>query len=103
MTGVSTNTSSTPIAGYMGNKTFSGTLVCNAGGSTNCGITYTIWGSMTNSNTAGVSLCTVVIPTGSATTYGDCAGVVTASYAYLYAITTGVAGTSPSLTITMGY
>lgn len=95
---VSTNTTSTVQVMYTGYKSLKGTLVCNAGASTNCGITVEVFGNENNSTTGGESLCTVTIPTGLATTTGTC--VISAPYSYVYFKTTGVAGTSPVLTMT---
>src|ERR1043165_6101704 len=104
MTAVSTNSTGSTAAGYVGSKTVKGTLTCNAGGSTNCGITYTIYGSELSSQATGTKeqLCQVVIPTGAAVTSGSCAPI-TAAFTYLWAETTGVAGTSPSLNLTLMY
>jgi hypothetical protein len=101
-TNVSTNTTTATSVGFTGNKTFKGTLVCNAGGSTNCGITYTVYGNELNSTTGGEQLCQVIIPTGAATTSGTCP-VIQGNFSYFFIITTGVAGTSPSLNVTAMY
>ena len=104
MAAVSTNTTGSPVGLPTGNKTIKGTLTCNAGGSTNCGITITIYGSELNSQATGTKeqLCQVIIPTGAAVTSGTCP-VITASFLYMWAETTGVAGTSPSLNVTGMY
>lgn len=98
--GITTNTTSAANTIYTGNKSVEGILVCNGGASTNCGITFELRGSAVNapSATAGVSLCTTVIPTGLATRSEACP-VFTANYSFYWIVTTGVAGTSPVLTI----
>lgn len=98
MTNVSTNTTSATQIFPVGEKTFQGTLVCNAGGSTNCGITFVVKGYRLNATTIGETLCTAIIPTGAATTIATCPAFA-APYLYYWAETTGVAGTSPALTI----
>jgi hypothetical protein len=97
---VTGNATSTATTIPVGSKSVEGLLVCNAGGSTNCGITYEIRGSAVNnpSSTTGVSLCTAVIPTGSANQSVACP-VMTANYSYFWVVTTGVAGTSPVLNV----
>ena len=104
MTAVSTNTTGSVITLPTGSKSIQGILSCNAGGSTNCGITYTIYGGPLNSTTSGQTeqLCQVIIPTGAAYTSGTCPPI-TGNFLFVYAITTGVAGTSPSLTVTGMY
>lgn len=101
MSGVSTNTTSSLVDGYTGSKTVKGTLTCNAGGSTNCGVTVTIFGNEENTTNGSEQLCQVVVPTGAAYTPVTCP-VITAAFRYLYATTTGIAGTSPSLTLKIG-
>lgn len=100
MTNVSTNTTGSVVNLPAGSKTIQGTLVCNAGGSTNCGITFTIYGSRLATQATGTKeqLCQVIIPTGAATTTGTCAPI-TGAFLSMWAETTGVAGTSPALTI----
>lgn len=104
MANVSTNTTGSPITGYTGSKTVKATLVCNAGGSTNCGITVTIYGSELNTQTAGTEqqLCQMIIPTGASTTTSTCP-TITGSFLYMWGVTTGVAGTSPVLNVTTMY
>jgi hypothetical protein len=98
---ISTNATSASNTLLTGSKSIEGILVCNAGGSTNCGITYEIRGSAVNNpgTTTGVSLCTVTIPTGTATLSGACPGVITGNYSFYWIVTTGVAGTSPVLNV----
>lgn len=104
MAAVSTNTTGSPVALPTGNKTIKGTLTCNAGGSTNCGITVTIYGSELNTQATGTEeqLCQMVIPTGAAVTTRTCPPI-SAAFLYIWSVTTGVAGTSPSLNVTSMY
>ncbi len=101
---VSTNTTSAVTQPPTGPKSIQGILTCNAGGSTNCGITFTVYGSALNTQATGtkVELCAATIPTGAAVTSSACP-VITAPYLYMWIETTGVAGTSPSLTVTAMY
>lgn len=104
MSAVSTNTTGSAVQLPTGSKTIKGTLTCNAGGSTNCGITITIYGSELNTQATGtkVQLCQIIIPTGAAVTSDACPPITTA-WLYTWAETTGVAGTSPSLNVTANY
>lgn len=103
-TAVSTNATGSAVQLPAGAKTIQGILTCNAGGSTNCGITVTIYGSVVNTQTAGTfeQLCQFVLPTGAARTTGTCP-VITGNFLYMWSATTGVAGTSPSLDVTAMY
>ena len=101
MSGVSTNTTGTAASLSIGNKSVMGILTCNAGGSTDCGVTVTIYGSELNSQATGTfeQLCQAVIPTGTAVQHFTCS-TITAPFPYIWAATTGIAGTSPSLNVT---
>jgi len=101
---VATNTTSAVISPPIGSKSIQGILTCNAGAATNCGITFTVYGSFLNTQATGTkeTLCTATIPTGAAVTSAACP-VITAAFPYLWTETTGVAGTSPSLTVYIGY
>ena len=102
MTSVSTNTTSSTVILPIGSKSIKGTLTCNAGAATNCGVTFTIYGNETNSAANGEQLCQVVIPIGLAITPGTCPAITT-PWMFMYATTTGIAGTSPSLNVTGMY
>lgn len=104
MTGVTGNATGSVVQLPTGSKTIQGILTCNAGGSTNCGITITIYGSMISSQVTGTfeQLCQLIIPTGAARTTYTC-NPITGAFPYIWATTTGVAGTSPSLDVTGAY
>lgn len=102
MTNVSTNTTSATQILPVGEKTIQATLVCNAGGSTNCGITFIIYGYRLNATTIGEPLCEATIPTGLATAIATC-DTFRANFLFYWASTSGVAGTSPALTVDAMY
>jgi len=79
-----------------GDKTLKFQLVCNAGASTNCGATIDLYGNFQNTTTNMFPVCTVVIPTGTATTNARCP-TFKDNYAFYAFIYTGFAGTSPVL------
>lgn len=89
--GVTTNTSSTPVAGVSGNKTFwaevTGTGAVTA--------TVAIYGNRTNTNSNGVLLATITLS--GTTTATDAAAVSTAAYPYYYVTTTNVTGTGATV------
>ena len=99
---VSTNTTGAVFAAYTGIKTFQGRMVCNAGASTDCGITFEIRGNSINSTTGSESLCTTTIPTGTATLSGTCPGIST-PWPYVFFITTGKVGTNILVDIYMNF
>lgn len=86
---VTTNTTSTAVAGLRGNKTFWGEVVCSSGA---CAQTIAIYGDRDNDAANGVLLCTLTL-SGTPRAQDVCAGS-TAAYPYYYVVTTGTSGTS---------
>ena len=88
---VTTNTTTTPVAGVSGNKTFwaevTGTGAVTA--------TVAIYGNRTNTNSNGVLLATITLS--GTTTATDAAAVSTAAYPYYYVTTTNVTGTGATV------
>lgn len=101
MTGVTGNVTGSTYQLPVGSKSIQANLLCNNGSSTNCGITVTIYGAVSNTQTTGTfeQLCQLIIPTGAARTTYTC-NPITGNFLYMWATTTGVAGTSPSLDVT---
>lgn len=87
--GVTTNATSTAVAGITGNKTFWGEVVCSSGA---CAQTQAIYGDRDNDGANGVLLCTITL-SGTTRTQDACA-VSTAAYPYYYVVTTATSGTS---------
>ena len=87
--GVTTNTTSTPVAGVTGTKTIWGEVVCSSGA---CAQTQAIYGARENGAANGLLLCTLAL-SGTARAQDVCTGV-TADYPYLYVITTNTSGTA---------
>lgn len=89
--GVTSNTTSTAVAGVPGNKTFwaevTGTGAVTA--------TVAIYGNRTNTNSNGVLLATITLS--GTTTATDAAAVSTAAYPYYYVTTTNVTGTGATV------
>jgi hypothetical protein len=89
--GVTTDTSSTPVAGMPGNKTFWAEI----SGTGAVSVTVTIFGNRTNSTSGGVLLATISLSgTGSDT---DAAAVSTAAYPYYYVTTASISGTGATV------
>lgn len=95
--GVTTNASSTPVAGVSGSKTYwahvTGTGAVTA--------TVEHFGCQTNATTYCASLGTITL-SGTTTDY-DVAGVGTANYPYHYIVTTNVTGTSATVSAGVNY
>lgn len=87
--GVTTNTTTSAVAGVSGNKTFWGEVICSAGA---CAQTQAIYGARENGAANGLLLCTLAL-SGTARAQDVCTGV-TADYPYLYVITTNTSGTA---------
>ena len=87
--GVTTNTTSSAVAGVTGTKTIWGEVVCSSGA---CAQTQAIYGARENGAANGLLLCTLTL-SGTARAQDVCTGV-TADYPYLYVITTNTSGTA---------
>lgn len=87
--GVTTNTTSSAVAGVTGTKTIWGEVVCSSGA---CAQTQAIYGARENGAANGLLLCTLAL-SGTARAQDVCTGV-TADYPYLYVITTNTSGTA---------
>ena len=87
--GVTTNTTSSAVAGVSGTKTIWGEVVCSSGA---CAQTQAIYGARENGAANGLLLCTLAL-SGTARAQDVCTGV-TADYPYLYVITTNTSGTA---------
>ena len=90
---MTTNTSSDPVVGARGNKTFWAEI----SGSGAVSVTVTIYGNRTDSNSGGVLLATISLSgTDSAK---DAAAVSTAAYPYYYATTASISGTGATVNV----
>lgn len=96
--GVTTNTTTSAVAGVSGNKTFWGEVICSAGA---CAQTQAIYGDQDNDAANGLLLCTLTL-TDTARDQDACAGV-TANYPYYYVVTTGTSGTSATGAVYANY
>jgi hypothetical protein len=87
--GVTTNTTSSAVAGVEGWKSIYGQVVCSSG---TCVQTQAIYGDIDSDAANGVLLCTLTL---SGTTRAqDACPVITANFSYLYVVTTATSGTS---------
>lgn len=87
--GVTTNTTTTPVAGVVGGKSIYGQVVCSSGA---CAQTQAVYGDIDSDAANGVLLCTLTL---SGTTRAqDACPVITANFSYLYVVTTATSGTS---------
>lgn len=95
--GVTTNTSTTPVAGVSGTKNFQW-VVIGTGAVTQ---TVVLKGSFNSDGSYPTDLCTITI-SGTAPAHDVCAPF-TAPFPYLFVTTTGTAGTGASGTGKVGY
>lgn len=95
--GVTTNTSTTPVAGVSGTKNFQW-RVTGTGAVTQ---TVVLKGSFDSDGSNAETLCTITL-SGTTTAYGTC-DPFTAPFPYLFVTTTNTTGTGTSGTGTMGY
>jgi hypothetical protein len=91
--GVTTNTSSDPVVGATGNKTFWAEI----SGSGAVSVTVTVYGNRTDSTTGGVLLATISLS--GTNSDKDAAAVSTAAYPYYYATTADISGTGASVNV----
>jgi len=96
--GVTTNTTSTAVAGVPGTKTFWGQVVCSSGA---CTQTQAIYGDQDNNAANGVLLCTLTL-SGTPRAQDVCAGS-TAAYPYYYVVTTNTTGTAATGAVYVNY
>lgn len=95
--GVTTNTSSTPVAGVTGIKNFQW-VITGTGAITQ---TAALKGSFASDGSNAETLCTLTL-SGTTTAYGTC-DPFTAPFPYLFVTATNTTGTGTSGTGTMGY
>ena len=95
--GVTTNTSSTPVAGVTGIKNFQW-VITGTGAITQ---TAALKGSFASDGSNAETLCTITL-SGTTTTFGTC-DPFTAPFPYLFVTTTNTTGTGTSGTGKLGY
>lgn len=95
--GVTTNTSSTPVAGVSGIKNFQW-VITGTGAITQ---TAALKGSFASDGSNAETLCTITL-SGTTTTFGTC-DPFTAPFPYLFVTTTNTTGTGTSGTGKLGY
>lgn len=95
--GVTTNTSSTPVAGVSGIKNFQW-VITGTGSITQ---TAALKGSFASGGSNAETLCTITL-SGTTTTFGTC-DPFTAPFPYLFVTTTNTTGTGTSGTGKLGY
>jgi hypothetical protein len=88
-TGVTTNATSSTVAGVSGNKTFWAEVICSAGA---CTQTVAVYGARTSSAANGLLLCTITLS--DTPRDQDACAVSTAAYPFYYVVTTNTTGTA---------